>query len=171
MTIVRGLLGFILACPAAAATLILFVYTPADLAGLPSDIGADRLSEASLFALSVTPHVMMFAALPALIGIVFAERNDIAGLPFYVLVGIAIAALGFLTQHFSEAPGQATILQNYALIAFLTAGTVAGLVYWLFSGRYAAPPQTTPLATPPAEASPPTPTPATPTAPAAPAAE
>jgi hypothetical protein len=153
MRTIRALAGFVLACPAAAATLVLFVYTPAELATLPSDIGADRLSEAGLFALAVTPHVMLFAAVPALIGIVFAERNDIGGLPFYLLLGIAIAVLGFLTQHFSEAPGQATILQNYALIAFLAAGCVAAFVYWLISGRYAAPP----LTTPPDEAGPPAP--------------
>ncbi len=156
MRVIRALIGFILACPAAAATLVLFVYTPAELASLPSDIGTDRVSEAGLFALAVTPHVVLFAALPALIGLVFAERNDIAGLPFYLVLGVAIAVLGFLTQHFSEAPGQATILQNYALIAFLTAGAVAGFVYWLISGRYAAPE----VSAPPAKAPPPAPTPA-----------
>jgi hypothetical protein len=157
MRVLRALVGFILACPAAAATLVLFVYTPTELASLPSDLGADRLSEAGLFTLAVTPHVMLFSALPALIGIVFAERNDIGGLPFYLILGVAIAVLGFLTQHFSEAPGQTTILQNYALIAFLTAGAVAGFVYWLLSGRYAAAAKVSP---PPAEASAPAPSPA-----------
>jgi hypothetical protein len=156
MRAIRALIGFILACPAAAATLVLFVYTPTELASLPTDIGADRVGEAGLFTLSVTPHVMMFAALPALIGIVFAERNDIGGLAFYLVLGVAIAVLGFLTQHFSEAPGQATILQNYALIAFLTSGAVAGFVYWLFSGRYAAPR----VPARPVAAPPPAPTPA-----------
>ena len=155
MRVIRVLAGFILACPAAAAALVLFVYTPAELASLPSDIGSERLSEAALFTLAVTPHVMLFTALPALIGIVFAERNDIGGLPFYVILGVAISVLGFLTQHFSEAPGQATILQNYALIAFLTAGVAAGFVYWLFSGRYAAGKAA------PAATSPPAPAPAT----------
>jgi hypothetical protein len=159
MRVLRVLVGFIVACLAAAAALVLFVYTPAELASLPSDMASDRVSEAARFALAVTPHIMLFAAVPALIGIVFAERNDIAGLSFYLLFGIAIAVLGFLTQHFSEAPGQPTILRNYALIAFLTTGAVAGFFYWLFSGRYIAPPQ--PIA-PPAEKPRPTaePTPA-----------
>jgi hypothetical protein len=156
MRVIRVLLGFILACPAAAATLVLFVYTPAELASLPSDISADRSGEAGLFALAVTPHVMMFSALPALIAITFAERNAIGSLPFYLIVGVAVAVLGFLTQHFSEAPGQTTILQNYALIAFLAAGAVAGFVYWLVSGRYAA----AKVPTRPAEAPPPAPNPA-----------
>jgi hypothetical protein len=161
MRVIRVLVGFILACPAAAATLVLFVYTPTELASLPSDIGTDRLSEAGLFTLAVTPHVMLFTALPALIGIVFAERNDIGSLPFYLILGVAIAVLGFLTQHFSEAPGQATVLQNYALIAFLSAGAVAGFVYWLVSGRYAAAKvPAAPAAAPPPAA--PTPAPASP---------
>jgi hypothetical protein len=156
MRVLRVLVGFIVACLAAAAALVLFVYTPAELAGLPSDMAGDRLSEAARFALAITPHIMLFALVPALIGIVFAERNDIAGLPFYLLFGIAVAVLGFLTQHFSEAPGQPTILRNYALIAFLTTGAVSGFFYWLFSGRHAAPPQ--PIA-PPLEQPRPTPEP------------
>lgn len=138
MHLIRVLFGFVVACMAAAATLVLFVYTPAELASLPSDIGADRLTEAALFALVVTPHVMVFALLPALLSLIYAERNNIGSWGYYVLLGLIVATIGFLTQHFSEAPGQATILQNYALTAFLAAGVVGGLVYWLFSGRFAA---------------------------------
>jgi hypothetical protein len=134
---IRVLFGFGLACPAAAATLVLFVYTPAELAGLPSDVTGDRLLQAATFALTVTPHVAVFAALPALIGVGFGEARGIGAWIFYALVGVGIAALGFLVQHFTEAPGQPTILRNYALTAFLTAGFVGGLVYWLFSGRVA----------------------------------
>ncbi len=139
MGLFRAVFGFILACLAAAATLVLFVYTPAELASLPSDIGSDRLTEAGYFTLVVTPHVMLFAALPALICILFAEGRSIGSWTFYVGLGVALAVLGFLAQHFSEAPGQATILQNYALIAFLLAGLVGGFVYWFLSGRFAAP--------------------------------
>jgi len=136
MRIIRVLFGFALACLAAAATLVLFVYTPAELASLPSGMGADRATEAGLFALVVTPHVAAFAALPALIGVFIAERRGISSLGYYAILGIAIAALGFLMQHVTETPGQTTILHNYALTAFLTAGLVGGLIYWLFSGRY-----------------------------------
>lgn len=136
MRVIRVLFGFALACLAAAATLVLFVYTPAELASLPSGMGADRATEAGLFALVVTPHVAAFAALPALIGVFIAERRGISSLGYYAILGIAIAALGFLMQHVTETPGQTTILHNYALTAFLTAGLAGGLIYWLFSGRY-----------------------------------
>ena len=136
---VRVLLGFIVACLAAALALVLFVYTPAELLALPADMRGDRLSEAGLFALAVAPHVATFSALFALVAVVFAERRGVTAWSFYTLVGVGIAAAGFLTQHFSEAPGQTTILQNYALIAFLSSGAVGATVYWFFSGRYAGP--------------------------------
>lgn len=138
MSVIRVLFGLVLACIAAAITLILFVYTPAELASLPSGMGADRVNEAGLFALAVVPHIAAFAALPALIGVIASEQRGIRSWGYYVLVGIGIAVLGFLAQHFSEAPGQTTILHNYALTAFLTAGFTGGVVYWLFAGRYAA---------------------------------
>lgn len=138
MSVIRVLFGLVLACIAAAVTLILFVYTPAELASLPSGMGADRVSEAGLFALAVAPHIAAFSAIPALIGVVAGEQRGLRSWGYYVLVGIGIAVLGFLAQHFTEAPGQATILHNYALTAFLTAGFAGGFVYWLFSGRYAA---------------------------------
>ena len=134
---IRVLFGYALACLAAAVTLVLFVYTPAELAGLPRDAIGERLLEASSFALSVTRYVAVLAALPALIAVGFGETRGIGAWIFYVLVGIGIAALGFLAQYSTEAPGQPTILRNYALIAFLTAGLVGGLAYWLLSGRAA----------------------------------
>jgi hypothetical protein len=57
---------------------------------------------------------------------------------FYALAGIATAAAGFVAQHLSEAPGDATILSNYAFVAFLTSGFIGGLAYWASSGRFAA---------------------------------
>ena len=138
---VRVLLAFIVACLAAALTLVLFVYTPAELLALPADMRGDRISEAGLFTLAVAPHVAIFSALFALVAVVFAERRAVGAWSYYALVGVGIATAGFLIQHFSEAPGQVTILQNYALIAFLVSGAVGGAIYWFFSGRYAGPPR------------------------------
>jgi len=136
--VIRVLIGFALASLVAAFTLVLFVYAPSELAGLPSDLSGERLSEAGLFALVITPHVVVSAALPALAGVMFAEARRVAGWAFYAFAGIATAAAGFLVFHLGEAPDQASILHNYALAAFLTSGLVGGLAYWLFSGRFAA---------------------------------
>jgi hypothetical protein len=132
MRILRIVIGYALACIVAAATLVLFVYTPAELATMPA-----RFSEAAWFSLFVAPYLALFAAVPALVGIVLGELRGIATWGYHAVVGLIIAALGFLSQHFMEAPGEASILHNYALTAFLAAGLVGGLAYWLISGRFA----------------------------------
>ena len=136
LRVVRILTGFALASFAAAATLVLFIYAPADWASPGADLTGARLSEAGYFALIVTPWVALSAALPALVGVTIAEARNIAGSTFYVLAGIGTAAVGFLVQHWSEPPGGLGIFQAYALIAFLVAGLIGGLVYWVSSGRY-----------------------------------
>jgi hypothetical protein len=132
----RVLLGFALACLAAGLTMVLFVYTPLELA---REHAGDRMSEAGLLALAVATHTAMFAAPFALIGAGFAEWRRIGGWLYYVLVGIAIAAGGFAAQSWTESGGEAqgSILNSYAVAAFLVTGGVAGLVYWLCAGRRA----------------------------------
>jgi len=140
LRVVRILVGFALASLAAAATLVLFVYAPVDWANPAADLSGPRLSEAGYFALMITPWVALAAALPVLAGVSYAESQKIAGWPFYVFAGLGTAFAGFLLQHASESRGGPGIFEAYALIAFLVAGIVGGLVYWLASGRYAARP-------------------------------
>jgi len=132
----RVLLGFALACLAAGLTLVLFVYTPLELA---REHAGDRMSEAGLLALAVATHTAMFAAPFALIGAGFAEWQRIGGWLYYTLIGIAIAAVGFAAQSWTESGGEAqgSIRNGYAVAAFLVTGGVAGLVYWLCAGRLA----------------------------------
>ena len=130
----RVIIGFVVACLAAGLTIVLFVYTPVEIA---SERAGDRVSEALLLALAAATHTAVFAAPFALIGAVFAEWQRIGGWLYYALVGVAIAAVGFMAQSWSETAGQATILNGYALTAFVVTGLVAGLVYWLVCGRSA----------------------------------
>jgi hypothetical protein len=132
--IIRVLFGFVLACLAAGLTVVLFVYSPVELA---SDLASDRAAEAGLLALAAATHSAMFAAPFALIGAAIGEWQRIGGWPYYVLVGVAISAIGFLTQYWTESGSDASILNNYAVTAFLVTGVVAGIVYWLVSGRCA----------------------------------
>jgi hypothetical protein len=131
------LVGFALASFTAAATLVLFVYAPGDLASLRTDLNGTRLSEAGYFALVITPWVAVTGAVPALAGILYAEARKIAGWTFYALAGLGTALVGFFLQRASEPRGEPGIFEAYALIAFLAAGLVGGLVYWASSGRYA----------------------------------
>jgi hypothetical protein len=135
--VLRVLFGFVFACLAAGATLVLFVFTPVELA---TDAG-NRVQEAGLLTLHAATHAAVFAAPFALIGAAIGEWRGIASWTYYALVGVLIAALGFLVQYWSEGGTvEASILNNYALSAFVVTGLVAGLVYWLVSGRYAAEP-------------------------------
>ena len=136
LRVVRVLTGFALASFAAAATLVLFVYAPADSASLSTDLNGARLLQAGYFALVITPWVALSAALPGLAGVFYAETQRLAGWPFYVFAGLGTAFAGFLLQHASESRGGPGIFEAYALIAFLVAGIVGGLVYWAASGRY-----------------------------------
>jgi drug/metabolite transporter (DMT)-like permease len=131
--ILRMIFGIALACLAAGLTLVLFVYTPPELVELKSE----RLSEAGLLSLAAATHSAVFAAPFALIGAGFGEWRRIGSWMYYVLVAIAIAAIGFLAQYWTEAQGEASIVNNYAVTAFLLSGFVAGLVYWLVAGRFA----------------------------------
>lgn len=134
-TFARVIAGFILACLTAGLVQVLFVMTPAQLLGSPSDVFAQRTGETGLLAALAATHAAIFASLFALIAIGIGEWMGIRSLPYYLLAGATIALLGFIAQFASEAPGQPTIFNNYALKAFLTSGFFAGLAYWLAAGR------------------------------------
>lgn len=135
--IIRVLFGFVVSCLAAGLTIVLFVTTPLELASTPSDAAMDALVSNGLLALAAATHSAVFAAPFALIGAAIGEWRGIGHWVYYVLAGIAIAALGFLAQYWSESGGQGSIVNNYALAAFLTTGFVAGMVYWLLAGQFA----------------------------------
>ena len=95
------------------------------------------MSEAGLLALAAATHSAVFAAPFALIGAAFGEWQRIGSWLYYALVGVAIACVGFLAQFWTEADGEASIVNSYAMTAFIVTGFVAGVVYWLLAGRRA----------------------------------
>ncbi len=135
------LAAFLVSCLVAAFAMVLFVLTPAEIAGLPPDVRGDRVAKgielagfvAAQFALFSTPFALVVAA----VGEMLRKRSW----TYYVLAGLAIAGLGFFAQQSTEQAGQPTIANNYALTAFLTAGFVGGLVYWIVRGRFAGGPR------------------------------
>lgn len=125
------LAGYLLACVAFALALVAFVFTPAELAS--ADAG--RFSMAGFQLLASSIQVIIFAALPALIVSAIAEWRAIDDWIYYALAAMLIAGVGFLAQYASELQGAPTIVNTYALTAFMTGGFVAGVVYWLITGR------------------------------------
>ncbi|HZT49159.1 MAG TPA: hypothetical protein VFA64_14380 [Hyphomicrobiaceae bacterium] len=133
--VLRVIFGFVVACLAAGLTMVLFVYTPLEIA---TEAGADRVSEIALLALAAATHSAVFAAPFALIGAVFGEWQRIGGWLYYAVVAVAIAAVGFLAQFWPESGAAGSFLSGYAVAAFVVTGLVSGIVYWLFAGRFAA---------------------------------
>lgn len=134
-SIIRVLFGFIVACLAAGLALVLFVHTPAEFPDWP----AERFTETGVLALAVGTQAAVFAAPFAFIGTIYSEWRGISSATYSVLLGILIALLGFWVQYTGEAAGPDSILNVYAIIAFVVTGFVGGFVYWLFSGRYTRP--------------------------------
>lgn len=139
--ILAMLIGFAFACFAAGLTKVAFWYTPMSLTRLPGDMVADQIAEVVMLAAAIATHSATVAAPFALVGAAIGEWRGIRDWAFYALLGVAIAVVGFFAQYQSEAEGAPTIVNNYALTAFLTAGFVGGLAYWLVAGRRAGGPE------------------------------
>jgi hypothetical protein len=135
--LLRVLLGFILACLVAGVAMVLFVDTPSEIAGLSPEAASTRLGKVFELASYVGVQAALFSAPFALVVAAIGEWQRNRNWSFYALAGLAIAVLGFLAQHSTEQAGQPTIVNNYAVVAFMTSGFIGGLVYWLFSGRLA----------------------------------
>lgn len=130
-SIFRVLLGFVLAALAAGVVKVMFALTPAEVFGGDSD----ALGKATFLSLLTATHSAVFAAPFVLVAAAIGEWQGLRNWTYYALAGIAIALAGFIAQQQSEELTQPTIVNNYALTAFLTSGFAAGLVYWLFAGR------------------------------------
>jgi hypothetical protein len=129
----RVLFGFILACLAAGLTKMLFAFGPDQvLEGNPDKIS--RFIDGMLFTAT---HSAVFSAPFAFIAAAISEWQTIRNWAYHALAGLAISVGGFVAQMASEPAGAPSIVNNYALTAYLTTGFIAGLTYWLFAGRTA----------------------------------
>jgi len=133
----RVFFGFILACLVAGAATAAFVITPLDIATLPAELRPDRLSSAGTLSLLAATHSAIFAAPFALIAVVIGEWRCIRSWVYYAFVGILIALGGFGAEYLQEVGGQPTIVNAYAVRAYLAVGFLGGIAYWLAAGRRA----------------------------------
>jgi len=85
VSMLRVIVGFVVACLVAGLAIVLFVYTPLELV---TEHGGDRASEAGLLALAAATHTAVFAAPFALIAAAFAEWQRIGSWLYYALVGV-----------------------------------------------------------------------------------
>lgn len=132
-SVLRFLIGFILACLAAGFVQVLFAVTPTELVAA----GEERWGEAGTWGLLSATQIAVFAAPFALIAALVSEWQGIRSFAYHAIVAMAIAVAGFGLIHMNESPAEASIVNSYAMAAYLTSGFVGGLVYWLFAGRSA----------------------------------
>jgi hypothetical protein len=136
-SVLRVLFGFVLACLVAGLAKVLFVIPPTELVSLPEDKLMDELETVGILALAAATQSAVFASPFALVGVLIGEWQRLRGWLYYALVGMLIAGVGLLAQSISETTGQPTIVNAYALGAFLAAGLLGGIAYWLVAGRRA----------------------------------
>lgn len=142
--IFRVLVGFVVACLAAGLTKVLFAIPPAEIYALPSDVASDRISTVIDSALYAAIWSGLFTFPFVILAATIGEWRRIRAWSYYALVALIVALVGFMTQYATETVGQATIVNNYAFTAFLTAGFMGGLFYWLLAGRSAGGPNQAP---------------------------
>jgi hypothetical protein len=135
--LLRVLFGFIVACLVVGAATVAFVITPADIATLPAELRPDRLSSAGTLSLLAATHSAIFAAPFALLAIVVAEWRCVRLWVYYAIVGILIALGGFGAEYLNEVGGQPSIVNTYAVRAYLAVGFLGGVAYWFAAGRRA----------------------------------
>ena len=136
-TLARVLFGFVLASLAAGLVTVLFVTTPVEVLNEPFERLPKTASETFDLALLAATHLGIFASVFVIIVALLSEVFSVRSLTFYLFAGIAIAMLGFTAQYQSGVAGQPTILNNYAIKAFLTIGFFGGFFYWLAAGQFA----------------------------------
>ena len=145
--LLRVIVGFVLASAAAGAVQVLFAVTPTELI----DAGQASWSAGGLWILETATIIGIFALPFALLSAIISEWRGIRSFAYHGLVGIAVAVAGFGLITMGESADAPSIVNSYAMAAFLTTGLVSGFVYWLFAGRFAhrSREQTVPAASPP----------------------
>jgi len=133
----RVLFGFTVASLVAGVATVAFVITPLDIATLPAELRPDRLSSAGTLSLLAATHSAIFSFPFALIALIVAEWRCIRSWVYYAIVGILIALAGFGAEYLNEVGGQPSIVNAYAIRAFLAVGFLGGIAYWLAAGRRA----------------------------------
>lgn len=135
------LLSVIIACLwsalVAGLVIVLFATTPAEILSAPTDIARDKISRLLELSIFSGVQAIVFGWPFLLLAISIAEWRAIRTWAFYAIVGMAIALAGFMAHYASETPADYTIVNNYALTAYLTAGFVGGVLYWILAGRFA----------------------------------
>ncbi len=130
------LLGYATSC-AVAASVILAVAHNELVDTVPA--GSMRLTEPTTFIMAVTfLFILTYAALPALLVIIYAERTATRSAAAYAaagtVIGFAIVGVSGLAGVLFGAPLMTSLGWG---ATFAISGAAAGLTYWVIAGRAA----------------------------------
>lgn len=128
ISLIRFIFGFVAAMLAAGAMQVLFVAGGDLLSGL----SAARLQSLGLLTLLAATQSAVFSAPFAVVAAAVAAWVPVRSVVYFVGVGIALGLAGFFVQYVGEA-GPETILNRYALTAYVASGSVGGLIYWVLA--------------------------------------
>lgn len=121
----RFIAGFAVAVLVAGTVMAIFA----------GSLPAASLSESAELILLLATHFAIFSAAFVLIAAGIAGWQNISSWVFFTCAGMSIALLGFAAQYSGELGSGPSILNNYAAIAYVTAGALAGYAYWLIAAR------------------------------------
>ena len=130
------LLGYAASC-AVAGSIILAVAHNELFDSVPA--GSMRLTEPTTFIMTVTfLFIFIYAALPALLVIIYAERTATRSAAPYaaagIVIGFAIVGISGLARVLFSAPLMTSLAWG---ATFAISGAAAGLTYWAIAGRAA----------------------------------
>ena len=120
--LLRVIVGFLFACLAAGAVQVLFALSPAELIEAP----AKYWSLTGMLLLGTATITALFAAPFAAISALFSEWQGLRAFSYHALVGIAIAVAGQVMLFSGQTINEPSIVNSYAVAAYLTTGLVAG---------------------------------------------
>lgn len=125
VALIRFIFGFIAAVLVAGVVQVAFV-AGGDLVRAP----ISTVESLGLLVLLAATQSAVFSGPFAVLAVVAAAWLPTRSVFYFAAVGLLIAAAGFFAQYVGEA-GPTTILNRYALTAYLTSGLLGGLAYWL----------------------------------------
>ncbi len=132
-SVIRVVAGFLIACLVAGGVTVMFAVTPAELV----DASAPYWEAVGGWMLYTATITAVFALPFAVLAIIWGEWLGIRSIVYYGMVGIVISILGFALIVMGESPSMPSVINFYAMGAFLVTGLAAGIFYWLFAGRFA----------------------------------
>ena len=136
MRFFRMLIGYLLACVGAAMALGLFAFSPPSIEAFFDQL-PDVAEKAWGIVFYLAGAIALLGAVPAVIAFQYAESHSIRSWVYYEIVGAAVAVSLYWLAHGTETVPLRSEGNTYSTIAMAVSGAILGLLYWLFSGRYA----------------------------------